>query len=153
MPDYNPYDLVQVSINGELLYARPVEFSSDIVDNNKMTNAFGAIVKPVKIAVTCPKCGSGLIVDVSLPHPPFGVCSLACVVCEPPLEKMEDPFINPVRSKTISLNDYDKSMHNFRDSIIGETVVEAVVTDIETDIDEILEESDNGFVDDDLVEP
>ena len=74
MSDYNPYDPIPVSINGsQLMYARPIEFDSDIANSKDSTNAFGYLVKPTKIQATCPDCGAGLDIEVTLPDPPFEI--------------------------------------------------------------------------------
>lgn len=119
--NYNPYDLVDMRINGKDTHGRPIAFDSDVVDNNMMTNAFGNPVKPEKLSTSCPDCGQGLIYDVALSDPPFDVvekpcCSAVGVQCphgyvlEP--EPVVDPFMHPVEDGRISSHDLDPLLHD-----------------------------------------
>ena len=119
--NYNPYDLVNMRINGKDTNGRPIAFDSDVVDNNMMTNAFGNPVKPEKLSTSCPDCGQGLVYDVVLSDPPFGVvekpcCSAVGVQCprgyvlEP--EPVVDPFMHPVEDGRIPSHDLDPLVHD-----------------------------------------
>jgi hypothetical protein len=93
---YNPYDLIELSINGSQIYGRPIELDSDIVDQNTMRNAFGSIVKPSRISTVCPDCGQGLELSVALGEPPFDTQSVSCEYCYPAPPPIADPFMSPI---------------------------------------------------------
>lgn len=114
---YNPYDLVLLIVNGRQMYGRPVSFDSDVVDQKHMKNAFGKYVKPTQISSTCPDCGQGFIIDVKLSEPPFSAYQCLCPVCKPSPPPMLDPFINPVTTNRISVNELDPILHNITDPI------------------------------------
>jgi hypothetical protein len=78
---YSPYNLVGVEIGGVQSHARPIAYSGDIVNSDDMTDAKGNLVKPITVAVTCPQCGTGLELPVSLPQPPFPVVRARCPNC------------------------------------------------------------------------
>lgn len=94
---YNPYDLVEVDIYGVKVYARPFEFSGNIVDHRKSLDAFGELVRPTKVLLTCPACGAGIEYRMS------GEC--VCEQCESLRPKPVFPFIDPIRANIMSLSD------------------------------------------------
>jgi hypothetical protein len=86
---YNPYDLVSVEIYGVVVFARPIKFSGSIVNNAKSLDAFGQLVRPVLVHLTCPVCGG--LVEFSLVPP------CVCAVCEASRPVKVNPFIDPIR--------------------------------------------------------
>lgn len=100
----NPYDLVKVFIYGLDVYARPVEFSGSIVDHNKCLDGFGKPVRPVKVLLTCPACGSPIYYDL------IGDC--VCEVCEASKPKKVNPFRDPVRRNMIKMCDLIDHAYN-----------------------------------------
>lgn len=109
---YNPYDLLNIIIDGNQAYARPIAFDSDIVDHKNLKNAFGTYVKPNKIVTTCPKCGQGVQLDILLEEPPFPPYVCSCPNCYPKKAAMVDPFKNPIKSKSMTLEELDPLYHN-----------------------------------------
>ncbi len=105
--NYNPYDLVQLVINGKQLTGRPFEFDSEVVNQKTMTNAFGAVVKPSKVMTMCPDCGQGFELAVKLGDPPFVAVELSCPICKPTPPPIQDPFINPVKTGRIQAFELD----------------------------------------------
>jgi len=112
MTNYNPYNLVAMSINGTEIYGRPMEFDSEIVDFQKMINAFGYAVKPSKLSTICPNCGQGLEVVVSLPDPPFPVVEYTCQYCNPSITPISEPFNNPIETGRISQHELDPLLYD-----------------------------------------
>lgn len=112
MTNYNPYNLVAMSINGTEIYGRPMEFDSEIVDFQKMINAFGYSVKPSKLSTICPSCGQGLEVVVSLPDPPFPVVEYTCQYCNPSITSISEPFNNPIETGRISQHELDPLLYD-----------------------------------------
>lgn len=100
-----------MKINGQEVHGRPIEFDSEIVDFNNVKNAFGNFVRPKKLSTVCPDCGAGLEVVVTLPDPPFPVIEHSCPYCNPS-SSLQDPFQNPVASKTISEQELDPLLHD-----------------------------------------
>jgi hypothetical protein len=111
--DYNPYDLILVTVNSTTdLYARPVEFDSEVVNTDEMTNSDGQLVMPSKIETVCPDCGSTISIEVKLSGPPFGVIDCVCNECNPAPVPLADPFINPVETGRIKPSDLDPAVIN-----------------------------------------
>lgn len=112
---YNPYEMIEIVLNGQKSTARPYEFDSDVVDQKNMKNAFGTYVKPIKAITTCNKCGQAIHINLELPDPPFGVIQASCMVCEPS-KKMEivNPFVNPVLVNAVSRIDLDPLVYDPR---------------------------------------
>lgn len=110
---YNPYDLVELVINGKPIVGRPIEFDSAVVNNNTMKNAFGTIVKPVKVSTVCPDCGHGMVVNVAFGDPPFDPVPTHCERCQPDWNKqlVVDPFINPVATGRVDSNELDPLLY------------------------------------------
>ena len=101
---YNPYDLVQIIINGKHhSVGRPVAFDSEVADQMTLLNAFGMIVRPTSISTTCPDCGAGMVIDVELAgDPPFDPYPITCS-CKMKVIPIVDPFVNPVLTRRIKL--------------------------------------------------
>lgn len=116
---YNPYDLVPMLINNQELTGRPIEYDSEVVDNNSMTNAFGHPVKPSKLSTVCPDCGQGLEFDVILGDPPFGVVAKICYHCNPAPPPQADPFMNPVDEGRIPVHELDPLLHDPGQQVIS----------------------------------
>ena len=79
---YNPYDLIEVTVNSHILYGRPIAFDSEPVDMQKMLNKKGEIVKPTKLVTVCPDCGQGIEINIKVDKPPFKV-KANCLYCNP----------------------------------------------------------------------
>jgi len=114
---YNPYDLVEMRINGTMIHGRPIEFDAEIVDFNKLLDAFGNPVRPKVLSTTCPSCGQGLIIEVCLQDPPFPVIERSCPICRPNAPPPADPFNNPLESGRISQHELDPLLHNINDKL------------------------------------
>lgn len=112
--NYNPYDLVPLLINGKAITGRPFEFDSEVVNQKKMTNAFGSFIKPTKVATVCPDCSQGLLLDVRMGEPPFAPFVTLCQYCHPAPPPLPDPFINPVKSGRIPAADLDPLLQELR---------------------------------------
>jgi len=111
--DYNPYDLISVTVNNiSDLYARPVEFDSEVVDLTEMTNANGQLIMPSRIETVCPDCGSVVSMEVKLSNPPFGIINCVCGECNPVPVPAADPFINPIETGRIKSSDLDPIILN-----------------------------------------
>lgn len=111
--DYNPYDLILVTVNNTTdLYARPVEFDSEVANTDEMTNSDGQLVIPSKIETVCPDCGSTISIEVELSGPPFGVIDCVCNECNPIPAPLADPFTNPVETGRIKPSDLDPAIIN-----------------------------------------
>ncbi len=110
--NYNPYDLVPLLINGKPMQGRPFEMDSDVVNQKKMTNGFGALVKPSKVMTMCPDCSQGLEVDVRLGEPPFEAVVHTCPYCKPAPPPMVDPFVNPVKTGRVPAASLDPILHS-----------------------------------------
>jgi len=102
--NYNPYDLLDVSINGQRTHARVLALDSDIVDQVKSTNQKGYYVVPKDIITMCPNCACPLQMTVDLPQPPFPVVTFNCSNCHPELEP-ETALVDPFTSGRITLNE------------------------------------------------
>ena len=123
---YNPYDMLEIRLNGIEGYARPVEFDSDLVDHKTMKNAFGTIVKPTKAVTTCNKCGQGFTFNLRLSDPPFGRIEVRCELCSPTkVEKViAEPFVNPVKTKRVLETELDPLINRQSGNVeIPETTV------------------------------
>lgn len=105
--NYNPYDLVQLLINGKPMQGRPFEFDSDIVNQKTMCNAFGVLVKPSKVMSICPDCSQGLEITLQLGEPPFEPVVWSCPYCKPAPPPMSDPFVNPVKTGRVPSQELD----------------------------------------------
>lgn len=133
MKNYNPYDLVSIKLNNHNTYGRPVEFSSQIVDQKKLTDAFGKVVKPTKISTTCADCGQGFTLDVDLGEPPFTVLAINCPVCRPAVIVPKDPFVDPVEIGLVqehhinpSVADVEKEFEKVESSVADRLPVEVL---------------------------
>ncbi len=110
--NYNPYDLVPLTINGKSITGRPFQFDSDVVNQKTMTNAFGAVVKPSKVMTMCPDCAQGFELEVKLDDPPFQPYAVSCPICKPAPPPLQDPFINPVKTGRIQAFELDPILHD-----------------------------------------
>lgn len=119
---YNPYDLVSMTINGKQMYGRPTAFDSDVSDTKNMTNSFGNLVKPIQLSTTCPDCGQGLLIDVSLGDPPYEFHT-NCAICNPVVH-IPDPFINPVTTNIVPESQLDPLTANIDVPVDVESTVE-----------------------------
>lgn len=149
MKNYNPYDLVNIKLNSHLTYGRPVEFSSQIVDQKKLTDAFGKVVKPTKISTTCSDCGQGFTLDVDLGDPPFAVPAINCPVCKPEVMVPKDPFIDPVEVGLIkehqinpSVADVEKELQKVESTVADRISVEVLEQATDT-VDDQHEEAED----------
>lgn len=124
--NYNPYDLINLIINGKPITGRPFEFNSTLHDHKRMTNALGALVKPTKVSTMCPDCGQGLYVDVFLDTPPFAPVVVTCSYCQPAPAPFQDPFTNPVQSGRVRSIELDQLIH---DPKVALESVDGVVAD------------------------
>jgi hypothetical protein len=79
------------------VYARPFEFSGNIVNHQKSLDAFGNLVRPTKVLLTCPACGAGIEYKMQ------GEC--ICEQCERQRPKPVHPFVDPVRTNVVALSD------------------------------------------------
>lgn len=134
MKNYNPYDLVSVKLNSHMTYGRPVEFNSPIIDQNKLTDAFGQIVKPTKISTTCPDCGQGYTLDVELGEPPFATLAINCPICNPVVSVPSNPFVDPVQIGLVkehhinpSVGDVEKTLEQVETTVADRMPVEVVL--------------------------
>lgn len=110
--NYNPYDLVPLLINGKPMQGRPFEMDSDVVNQKKMTNGFGNLVKPSKVMTMCPDCSQGLQVELKLGEPPFEPVVYSCPYCKPAPPPVVDPFVNPVKTGRVPAASLDPILHN-----------------------------------------
>ncbi len=110
--NYNPYDLVALLVNGKPIQGRPFAFDSDVVNQKKMTNAFGSPVKPIRVMTMCPDCCQGLELDVKLGDPPFEPFVASCPSCRPGPVALVDPFVNPVLTGRVTPQDLDPTLHD-----------------------------------------
>lgn len=117
---YNPYDLVPMLINGQEIHGRPIEFDSEVADQNAMTNAFGNVVKPSKLSSCCPDCGQGLEYDVYLDEPPFSAVQKICYHCNPAPGPQDDPFMNPITDGRIPEHELDPLLHDPGQQVIDD---------------------------------
>jgi len=139
---YNPYDLINLVLNGQPTYGRPIEFDSDAVDRKNMKNAFGNFMKPKAISTTCPNCGSGLIIQVNLSDPPFAPFVCQCIYCHPIAPYMPDPFINPIESGLVEEHELDPLLVNINvpsilvsdKTTVAERIAESVVVEIAQEV-------------------
>jgi len=101
---YNPYDLLQLCINGTEIYSRPIAFDSEVANSMTMTNASGGFVKPTQVSTICPDCGGGLVLDLpNLQDPPYPVLDFVCENCHPDAPEPINPFMNPLDEKIRSI--------------------------------------------------
>lgn len=119
---YNPYDLLELLVNNQQMYGRPVEFDSEMVNQDTMRNAFGSLVKPSKVSTVCPDCGQGLEVSVRLGEPPFGIVAIKCEHCYPAPPPPIDPFMNPVKDGRIPIENLDPMLHKYNEPFIQESL-------------------------------
>ena len=138
MKNFNPYDLLNLSIDGVLTYGRPYQFDSEISDSKNSKNSKGNYVKPTKISTTCPKCGGFVDISIELiEDPPFKVIEVSCAACNPQPKptKVFDPFFNPLESGDLHLNDLDPLIIDVENPIPSKTqVIEEIVPPVSVKI-------------------
>jgi len=120
---------VEMLINGRPMHGRPIAFDSDQTTPDSK-NAFGVYVKPIKLSTTCPDCGSGLVVNVKLPDPPFPKIVHTCEYCRKEVIQEFDPFVNPLETGRVATYELDPLLHN-GDKILDDnlTVAERMKTE------------------------
>jgi len=121
--EYNPYELLNINVNGKKAYGRPVEYDSSTTGPNSVKNIFGYYVKPIKMVTTCPDCGQGLELNVRYPDPPFPVVDFACYICKSQSNIVRDPFIDPLKSGRITLEDLNPHIYKLERHDLGDTTV------------------------------
>ena len=116
---YNPFDLLQLVINGHPIDGRPTEFDGT-------PNVGTEMVKPTRVNTVCPDCGSGLEFSLHLPDPPFGVLAFTCTECNPAATESQDPFMNPIHTGRIAPHELDPLLHNPDNQVVndGKTVAD-----------------------------
>lgn len=119
---YNPYDLIEVQLEGQRIYARPITFNDDLIDHIKMTGTRGDLIVPNQLSMTCPTCGQGFDIHVSLTNPPFPVLKIDCPYC---VQKRipEDPFRNPIEDGIIKISDLNP--HKPAEVVLSDSTVES----------------------------
>lgn len=135
---YNPYDLLELLINGQPMYGRPIELDSEIVDQHTMRNAFGSLPKPSKVSTVCPDCGQGLVLSVNLGEPPFDTIAISCEHCYPAPPPQIDPFMNPIKDCRIPIESLNPMAHKY-DKPLVEEHIEPVAARVDFDIETIPE--------------
>jgi hypothetical protein len=120
--EYNPYELLNINVNGQKAYGRPVEYDSSTTGPNSVKNNFGYYVKPIKMVTTCPDCGQGLELNVRYPDPPFPVVDFACYICKSQ-SVVRDPFVDPLKSGRITLEDLNPHIYKHERHDLGDTTV------------------------------
>jgi hypothetical protein len=134
--NYNPYDLVEIILNGSIELARPIEWDTEIADELTNKNAFGNYVKPTKLSTTCPGCGQGLTFTVHLSDPPFEPVQRKCSYCFPAPPSIGDPFCNPLETGRIGYHELDPLLRNSDEPVEGANIIERL--DIsEEDVEEV----------------
>lgn len=125
--NYNPYDILEISINGNKIHARPFQFDSEPSNYHTLENKEGRIIRPTKLASICPDCGQGLEIDIDLQDAPEGwhqvptYLSFNCYLCNAnEARQIQDPFFNPIEDGRIEEKDIDPLLVGF-----GEHLVEA----------------------------
>jgi hypothetical protein len=109
---YNPYDLINLSINGKPMHGRVVALDSDVTNQKTMTNAFGALVKPLRLATMCPDCAQGFDFEFAFADPPFPTVVYNCPYCKPGPSPLTNPFVNPVSSGRVPEVELNPILHN-----------------------------------------
>lgn len=121
--DYNPYELLNINVNGKKAYGRPVEYDSNTTGPNSVKNTFGYYVKPIRLVTTCPDCGQGLELNVRYPDPPFPVVEFACYICKSKSNVVIDPFVDPIKSGRVTLEDLNPNIYKLERHDLGDTTV------------------------------
>jgi hypothetical protein len=128
--EYNPYDLLQLAINGNPIDGRPTDFDGTLGEND--------LVKPTKVSTVCPDCGQGLEFDLDLPDPPFPIIEQSCYLCNEAPVDSPDPFVNPLETGRVSSHELDPLLHDPDEQVVGgETVADKIAGQ---DSEETLEE-------------
>jgi hypothetical protein len=109
---YNPYDLINLVVNGKPMHGRVVALDSDIVNQKTMTNAFGVVVKPSRLSTMCPDCAQGFDFEYAFGDPPFPPVTYNCPYCKPGPSPVVNPFVNPVTSGRVPEVELNPILHN-----------------------------------------
>lgn len=124
--NYNPYDILEVSINGNKIHARPFQFDSEPINLNTLENKDGRIIRPTKLVSICPDCGQGLEIDIDLKDAPEGwhqvsaYLNFNCYLCNAnEVKEIQDPFFNPLENGRIEEKDIDPLLVG-----VGEQLIE-----------------------------
>ena len=148
--NYNPYDLLDVTISGHKTHARVLTLDSDIVDQVKSTNTKGHFVVPKNIITMCPNCAFPLEMAVDLPQPPFPIIDINCSNCHPELEP-DTALIDPFVSGRLTLADLCPRVPELVTKVNPENVGFTLekfsrhvdkTTEIEEDFSELVEEKE-----------
>jgi len=125
--NYNPYDILEISINGNKIHARPFQFDSEPSNYQTLENKEGRIIRPTKLASICPDCGQGLEIDIDLQDAPEGwhqvstYLSFNCYLCNAnEVLVIQDPFFNPLEDGRVEEKDIDPLLVG-----VGEHLAEA----------------------------
>lgn len=101
MSEVNPYDLHQITFNDQLIYARPIEWNSGVVDQKTMLTPFNEQFRATKLTLTCPDCGTCVTLDIYNSIETNYYCD--CVGLRQADKKgqiTDDPFRNPIEAIT-----------------------------------------------------
>lgn len=127
MSDNNPYDLKEVRLGTEVLYARPIEWDREQADGNG-NDKFGNPILPIKFESTCPKCAQLISFG---PKDIFfstkGFESIACTTCSAGAEQApvaavvvnkikadKSPFVDPLADNSFKTNLPDGTPPEFK---------------------------------------
>lgn len=117
--EYNPYNLLNILINGKPFTARPIELDGEIHNYNSMTDVHGRLIKPKLIHTTCPDCGSLIQHSINAGDPPFGIFIVNCNICNPEYVNLS-PFIDPIQSGNVHLTELSPNIANVTQPIVIE---------------------------------
>lgn len=131
---YNPFNLLEFRINGQIVSGRPYEFDSEIANQETQVNAFGNIVKPIKAVTICPDCGNGIDMPIKLDDPPFPIIDIECPVCSPAPPELVDPFINPVSAGRVPAQDLDPILRDPNQPLTSSDIVTVIENPIPIEV-------------------
>lgn len=77
----NPYDLLDLTVNGKAMQGRPTAWSSEIVDHYSLLGADGLPVVATRVITLCPDCSQGFEADVD--REAQRPIALDCPACRP----------------------------------------------------------------------
>ena len=145
--DYNPYRAIEVSVGNRSVMARPIEFDSDIADIATFRNVDGQLVRPARLATSCPYCGHAIsidLVDWSVGDRVVASCGECSAGAELQVEQAADvadvafePFVNPLTVGLILESDLDPDiapvvgdLDGLSDLIAGGSTIDGSVLDM-----------------------
>jgi hypothetical protein len=100
-------DLVDIIINQTKWQARVIEYSSTPSTKNPLRDVFNRPLKPFKIILTCPDCGSQITKKLRYAdNPPYNI---DCETCNTPAEKINFFVIDPFKSGRLKKSDIFKT--------------------------------------------